>query len=64
MKSLQLTGQVTELEFEPLLVLWRSPLSPEGYSRRQSKVLTAKSMAELLGQRSALLRLVRQAVRL
>ena len=27
-------------------------ITPEGYSRRQSKVLTAKSMAELLGQRS------------
>ena len=27
-------------------------ITPEGYSRRQSKVLTAKSMAKLLGQRS------------
>ena len=27
-------------------------ITPEGYSRRKSKVLTAKSMAELFGARS------------
>ena len=42
----------SNLKFKLLLVIWQSQQSPEGYSRRQSKILTAKSMAELLGQHS------------
>ena len=47
-KQLQLIGQAAKFKFEskfkPL------PIASEGYSRRQKKVLTAQSIAELLGQ--------------
>ena len=49
-KPLQPVGQTAEFKveskFKPLPVIWSD------YSRRQSKVLTAKSMAQLLGRRS------------
>ena len=47
-------GQAAEFKFEsklePLQVIWQS--FPKAYLTRQSKVLTAKSIAELLGPRS------------
>ena len=54
---LQPVGQAAEFKFEskfeplpPAAV--HLAINPKGYSRRQSKVLTAKSMAKLLGARS------------
>ena len=54
---LQPVGQAAEFKFEskfeplpPAAV--HLAINPKGYSRRQSKVLTAKSMAKLLGGRS------------
>ena len=57
MKSLQPIGQATEFKFEskfePLPTsAGHLAITPEGYSRRQSKDLTAISMAKLLGPRS------------
>ena len=56
-KPLQPIGQAAEFKFEskfePLPTsAGHLAITPEGYSRRQSKDLTAKSMAKLLGQRS------------
>ena len=51
-KPLQSVGQAAEFKFEPLPVIWKSLPKAIPDSRRQSKVLTAKSMAVLLGQRS------------
>ena len=44
-KPLQLVGQAADLK--------SSAITPEGFSRRQSNYLTAKSIAKLLGQRSS-----------
>ena len=55
-KPLQPVGQAAEFKFEskfkPLPSAGHLAITPEGYSRRQSKDLTAKSMAKLLGQHS------------
>ena len=56
-KPLQPIGQAAEFKFEskfePLPTsAGHLAITPEGYSRRQSKDLTAKSMAKLLGQHS------------
>ena len=56
-KPLQPIGQAAdfkfESKFEPLLTsAGHLAITLEGYSRRQSKVLTAKSTAKLLGPRS------------
>ena len=56
-KPLQPIGQAAEFKFEskfePLPTsAGHLAITPEGYSRRQSKDLTAKSMAKLLGPRS------------
>ena len=56
-KPLQPIGQAAEFKFEskfePLPTsAGRLAITPEDYSRRQSKDLTAKSMAKLLGPRS------------
>ena len=57
-KPLQPIGQAAEFKFEskfkPLPTsAGHLAITPEGYSRRQSKDLTAISMAKLLGQRSS-----------
>ena len=56
-KPLQLIGQAAEFKFEskfkPLPTsAGHLSITPEGYSRRQSKDSTAQSMAKLLGLRS------------
>ena len=55
-KPLQPVGQAAEFKFEskfkPLPSAGHLAITPEGYSRRQSKDLTAISMAKLLGPRS------------
>ena len=47
-KQLQLIGQAAKFKFESKFK--HLPIDSEGYSRRQKKVLTAQSIAELLGQ--------------
>ena len=64
--KLELVGQAAEFEFEskfkPLPIIWQSmPITPKGYSRRQSKVLTAKSMLSSWGSTPAQLGLVELA---
>ena len=52
-KPLQLMVQAAEFKFEPQPTsAGRLEITPEDYSRRQSKDLTANSMAKLLGPRS------------
>ena len=56
------TDQEKNSSVNPSLRQCRSPgNNPEDYSRRQSKVFTAKSMAKLLGQRSGTAFWTRQA---
>ena len=57
-KPLQPIGQAAEFKFESKFKPLPSSaghlaITPKGYSRRQSKGLTAKSMAKLLGPRSS-----------
>ena len=56
-KPLQLVGHAAQFKFESKFEPLPGPanhlaITPEGYSRRQSKILTAISMATLLGPRS------------